>query len=146
MKNYNDYLENIGISNDSLKNKISEIISYFNKFYSNEDLRDIFVSDYIDQDGNRNYTSLWLIYEDRICEAKNFINEVDIDSTYYTKNQVVYWNLKSKLGIKDDFNDSDRLSLNVTFNKEALRGEFKAAKNNCTYLMYILKEYFVTRN
>lgn len=45
---------------------------------------------------------------------KNFINETDFDSIYYKTNHIFYWNLKSKEKIKDEFKDSDRLSLHGT--------------------------------
>ena len=142
MINYNEYLEDIGIKEFTLKKRINEIISYASYFYNDNQLKDIFISDFINEDGSRNYTSLWLIYEDRICEAKNFITDIDLDSTHFNKNQVEYWNLKSKECLKDVFTDSDRLSVDIIFNENNLHGLFKAAKNNCSYLMKILKEYF----
>ena len=96
MINYNDYLRDIGISDGVIKDRVDEIISYFGSLYDNTKLKSIFISEYITEDGNRNYTSLWLIYENIICEAKNFINETDFDSIYYKTNHIFYWNLKSK--------------------------------------------------
>lgn len=142
MINYNDYLADIGITDGVVKDKVEKIIAYYNKFYDLEKLKDIFISDYISEDGNRNYTSLWLIYENRICEAKNFITEVDLDSGSYPMNNIVYWNLKSKELIGDEIKDSDRLLLDVIFTT-GVTGNFKAAKNNCRHLLRILKTYFV---
>lgn len=70
MINYNDYLRDIGISDGVIKDRVDEIISYFGSLYDNTKLKSIFISEYITEDGNRNYTSLWLIYENIICEAK----------------------------------------------------------------------------
>lgn len=144
MINYNDYLRDIGISDGVIKDRVDEIISYFGSLYDNTKLKRIFISEYITEDGNRNYTSLWLIYENIICEAKNFINETDFDSIYYKTNHIFYWNLKSKEKIKDEFKDSDRLSLMVQFD-DGMTGTFKASKNNCKYLLQILREHFIEK-
>lgn len=144
MINYSDYLNDIGISDGVIKDRVDEIISYFGSLYDNAKLKSIFISEYITEDGNRNYTSLWLIYENLICEAKNFINDTDFDSIYYKTNHLLYWNLKSKEKIKTEFNDSDRLSLIVQFD-DGITGTFKASKNNCKYLLRILKEHFIEK-
>ena len=143
MINYNNYLRDIGIVEGVIKNRIDEIVKYYNKLHNEDELKDIFISEYIDEEGNRIYTSLWLFYDKIICEAKNFINETDFDSSSYEMNKIVYWNMKSKDFIQDEIKDSDRLLLHVIFNENNVSGDFKASKINCKYLLNLLEKYFV---
>lgn len=141
---YSDYLNDIGIDpNSSTGERIKTIIDYYGNLYDNHLLNDIFISEVIQKDGNRTYISLWLFYKDRICEAKNFLTEFDLDSVYYSLKDIRYWNLKFKDII--DINEpkpSDRAYLSISMKESETSAEFQASHLNCKYLLNIFNKYF----
>ena len=144
MINYFEYLNDIGIDQNSpTGERIKSIIDYYGTLYDNNELKDIFISEVTQKDGNRTYTSLWLIYNNRICEAKNFLTEFDLDSVFYSLDDIRYWNLKFKdiININEPKN-SDRAYLSISMKQSETSAEFQASQLNCKYLVNIFNKYF----
>lgn len=74
---FDTYIEIIGIKGE-LIDRIKTICEQY-KEISTEEITDIFVTDYINKDGSREYENLWLFSDDCCMEANNFITEDSFD-------------------------------------------------------------------
>ena len=106
-----------------------------------DEIMDIFITDYIKEDGSREYENLWFFSEKTCMEAKQFITTEDFD-IIRIKKRVNIWNIRKH---NYDFKkaiDTSRLFLRVNFDID-VDGELKAAKNNCDNLRKIILKYIV---
>jgi len=139
-KEFIKYLVSIGIITRALRERIETIYECCKKLCSNE-ITDIFITDYIKEDGSREYENLWFFSEKTCIEAKQFITKNDFD-IIRIKKRVNIWNIQKH---KYDFKkatDTSRLFLRVNFGFN-IDGELKATKNNCDYLRKIILKYVV---
>ena len=134
-----EYLKSIGIA-VALFKKIDAIYELYKELYPDE-IMDIFITDYIKEDGSREYENLWFFSEKTCMEAKQFITKEDFD-IIRIKKRVNIWNIRKH---NYDFKkaiDTSRLFLRVNFDID-VDGELKAAKNNCDNLRKIILKYIV---
>lgn len=128
---FREYLSEIKLAQVSIQ-RIKDIINDYKQFIPDKEPIQIFVCDII-KEGKRQYTSLWLLYDNLICEAKNFLFNVDFDCAPFNSELICYWNLKNK--------DSDKLigehnNINLTISLKSDVGiELNATGNNCYYLL-----------
>jgi hypothetical protein len=138
-KEFIEYLESVGITG-SLTKRVEEIHDFYNKVLGYQ-IDDIFISEYLNQDGSRYFDSLLLFSGDYFCEAKTFITEDDFDADVI-RNEITYFTLQ-----KTDFdiiNDkiTEKSRAVLTFNlPDGRYGELKASKENCLKLKEILLKY-----
>ncbi|MEL4305650.1 hypothetical protein [Methanococcoides sp. LMO-2] len=135
-----EYLEKIGIG-DTLQKKINYIYDFYREV-CNEEIKDIFINEYLTEDGERVYENLFLFSDTFIMEAKNIMKEDDFDMTPL-KNRITYWQIRK---VEYDFiesNEKSRMYLQVLFDKK-IEGAFKASKENCDALKNIIMTYIVT--
>jgi len=106
-----------------------------------EEIEEVFLSDYIKDDGTREYESVWFFSKGYCMEAHNFITENSIDIVPIRTNRL-------QVDLKDyDFKkatEKSRLRVLIQLG-EALQGEIKAAKENCDVLRDITIRYFKPR-
>ena len=136
-KEFIKYLESMGITK-ALRERIETIYECCKELCSNE-ITNIFITDYIKEDGLREYENLWFFSEKYCMEAKQFRTIDDFD-IIPIKKRVTYWNIQ-----KQDYNfkkatEKSRLFLRVNF-EFGMSGVFKAAKENCDYLKKIILKY-----
>ncbi|GAI51330.1 unnamed protein product, partial [marine sediment metagenome] len=124
------YLESIGITK-ALRERIETIYECCKELCSNE-ITGIFITDYIKQDGSREYENLWFFSDKNCMEAKQFITTDDFDITPIKK-RINYWTIQKQNYDFKKATEKSRLFLRVKFDAE-MAGEFKAAKENCDYL------------
>ena len=141
MTDYRAYLSEIEIAGDLII-KIDRVIEFYQKILSDFKAEDIFVTDIISEDGAREYQNLWLLGPNIIAEAKRFNTSDDFDFVKYDREKILYWNLKKKNFDLESFNDESRLDISVSY-RSNISLSFKAARNNCIYLMEIMKKYFL---
>ena len=138
-KEFFDYLKDISVS-DVVIARIKLIIQEC-QMLSPGKIQDIFMNDFITDDGTREYDSLYLFTDSFVMEAKQFTTTDDYDLTLI-KNTIYYWTLNKK-----DFDlvtPSEKSRLYIRINLESAMGaEFKGSKNNCIYLMQIFKKYIL---
>jgi len=134
------YLASIGILQGVILQRIKTIYEFFRE-ECGEEIADIFVTDYITEDGSREYENLWF-FSDRCCmEAKGFITRDEFDSAPL-KNRIVRWEVrKQDYDFKKAIQES-RLYLRVFLEEEWAMG-LKAAAGNCDYLRDIFRRYVV---
>lgn len=133
------YLDSIGVTN-LFRDRAEEIIAFYEALYPQQ-LKEIFVTEYVDKENKRQFENVWIFTDKLCCEAKRFLKEDDFDATTL-KNQVKYWSLKKeKYNFQQGTSDS---RLTVYFNLvSGIRGELKASGENCDYLKRIFVEYIL---
>jgi len=135
-----EYLKSIGITTGALQKRVETIYECCKELCSNE-ITDIFITDYIKEDGSREYENLWF-FSDKYCmEAKQFITTDNFDITPINK-KIYYFNIKKQNYDFKKATEKSRLSLITVFNTQ-VSGVFKAAKDNCDYLKEIILKYIV---
>jgi hypothetical protein len=108
---------------------------------SGEEIQDIFVTDYVDAEGRRNYESLWLFTPSYVMEAKQFLSENNFDFTLL-KDCVRLWRIKKR---DYDFRKAEpesRMYLELSLAQGAAC-VLKASQENCDYLRDIFLKYIL---
>jgi hypothetical protein len=127
------YLEAIGISKHFLA-RAKEVYDFYTPLLD-EEVEDLFVSEYVDGDGARQYESLWMFTKSHVMEATLFLTQDDFDFTNI-RNVVAHWKIQKE---NYDFMKADeksRMKVQVTLSSK-LRCDFRASKENCDYLRAI---------
>jgi len=140
MVKFDEYLNRMGITTDILKDRVKLAYNVASQMCP-EEIEEVFVSDYIKDDGTREYESVWFFSKGYCMEAHNFITENSID--------IVHIKIKHiRVELKDyDFKkatEKSRLRVVILLG-ETIEGEFKAAKENCDVLRDITIKYFKPR-
>lgn len=134
---WEQYLQAIGIKGPFLL-KVENVLNFYQGIFGNK-VDDIFISDFIDKEGNRQFESLWLFTSTFAFEAKQFLKEDDFDCMTL-KNRVDYWQMK-----KTDYDfktagPKSRMLLTIRTNP-MVGADFKASAENCDYLKAIFNKY-----
>ncbi len=135
-KFFEEYLGSIGLA-ESLKNRVSLVLEDY-KQICDQPINDIFVSEFIKEDGTREYESIWLFSTSYVMEAKNFINGDDFDIVPLAKNVTYYQIIKKEYRFGKT---SDHSRLIITFSTDKVRGTLKASKTNCSNLWNLFLKY-----
>jgi hypothetical protein len=127
---FRQYLQAVGMTK-TLIARVAQIEQFYRRLCPDE-LNAVFVSEYVTQDGGRQYESLWFFSESCVMEAKQFLTADDFDIMAW-KHRLVYFRL-----LKTDYDfeaATDKSRMNLTYGDTALyRGELKASRENCDYL------------
>lgn len=131
------YLKSIGIT-ETLSKRIERIYEFYREICPDE-IKDIFVTEYIKEDGSREYENLWFFSKKYWMEAKQFIIKDDFDITSI-QNRIYYWSIQ-----KEDYDfkkagEKSRLYLHSRLDT-GIGGDFKASKQNCDYLRDIILKH-----
>lgn len=109
-----------------------------------EEPRYIFVSEYRDDEGNRNYESLWVLSDNFISEAKQFVSQSEFDLTSLSGGltRILISNHEFEF---ENASESSRLSVYVNLGNtgSAITGSFRASGTNCNDLNQVLTEYLL---
>lgn len=134
------YLENLGISR-VISSRIESIMGFYTSI-TPEDILDIFISEYLQEDGSRMYESLWLFSEHYAMEAKNFITSDNFDRVYLSK-QVGRWQIEKTEYDFVNATDSSRMIISFSIEESGLgiTGKLKSSKQNCDSLKNIFLNY-----
>lgn len=132
------YLNEVDIVSSALLKRIELIYTLFSDMCPDK-IEDIFIDDYLKEDGTRDYESLWFFSNLYGLEAKKFLTQIDLDITPI-KQQITYWSAKIQ-----DFNfkeSSEKSRFNLHFRLlQGITGDLKASKRNCDYLQVIIVKY-----
>lgn len=134
------YLEDIGIGK-SIKKRVWEIYKFY-KDICPEEVTQIFVTEYISEEGEKIYENLSFFSDSYGMEAKDFINKDDFDMVLLE--EMTYWNIK-----KNDYDfktatEASRLYIELVLSSNTYY-EFKASKNNCDYLKKLFIEFLLPK-
>lgn len=140
MKNeWAKYLDSIGIKDLFLK-RVEEILVFYQTVYPDH-IEDIFITEYLDADGNRQYESLWLFSETAVMEAKRFLKDDDFDFTPL-KEQVEYWNIKKTEYDFQDASPKSRMTLLFVL-ATGISCILKASRENCDHLKSLFLKHIL---
>ena len=134
-----EYLESIGVKGLFFK-RVEEVLDFYVKVHPAEIL-DMFVTEYLDKDGNRQYESLWLFSKTSIMEAKQFLKEDDFDLAAARK-QVKYWTIKKEEYDFKEASPKSRMTLGFSL-ATGISGELKASRENCDHLKTLFFKHII---
>lgn len=140
-KEFENYLESIGIKKP-LQERIAEIFEFYRGLCPDK-ITGIFVSDYIKEDGTREYENLWFFSERYNMEAKQFVTKDDFD-IMPMKGRIAYCTVEKEEYDFRKATEKSRLNLKFYVNPPTITtvsGTIKASKENCDYLRDILRKY-----
>jgi len=137
---FRSYLNSVGLSSETIMNNVERVYQYASKLCP-EEINDIFVSDFIKENGSREYESLWFLSNNYIMEARNFRNdrEYDIDIARY-KEWISYY----RTNIKDydlvRASSESRVSLEC-INSDQTTFVLRASRENCDKLVSVIEDH-----
>jgi hypothetical protein len=139
---FTSYLESLGITTPILE-RVESVLSWYSNVVG-EEIKDLFVSDYINEEQTRVYEGLFLFSSQSIVEARQFVSNDSYDYTPLPQS-VAYWEMRRK-----DFDlkaaaEKSRLFVSVRLHGSALNdlmADFKASGKNCDRLLELFKQYF----
>lgn len=140
MIDYDAYLREIGVSSVAA-GRVAELVERF-KTISGDDVSDIFITDSVNQNSEREFKSLWLFSKNYISEIKDFVSSNEIDFVSATSGAIhveMNYGNTDLTSFKPNSNVMVVASLGV-----ALRMALEASGNNCPYLMKIIQNYILT--
>ena len=138
-KEFTDYLESIDIKGGVLLERIESIHEFYSKMCPDENVA-VFVTDYIDSEGRREYENLWFFSDRYVMEAKGFaMGKDDFDITPI-KGRVKYYEIRKRDYDFKEATEKSRLYLKIGWDT-GLSGDLKAAKENCDALRGIILKY-----
>lgn len=106
-----------------------------------EELEEIFITEYVNSDGTREYEALNFLSARYIMEAKQFLNNDDVDLDVIG-GSVRYWRMKKWDYDWEEPSDKSRMTLFVSL-LSGMGAELKASKENCTRLKKLLVDRVV---
>jgi len=133
------YLKSIDIT-DAHRERVETIYKFYQEICPDE-ITGIFITDYIEKDGSREYENLWFFSEKYYMEAKQFMAKDDFDVTPIKK-RVSYWTIQKQDYDFKKATKKSRLYLKLGLGT-GISGDFKAAKENCDHLKEIILKYVV---
>ena len=134
-----DYLESIGIKAGSLLDQIKSIYEFYLEMCPDE-IADIFVTDYIDSEGKREYENLCFFSDKYTMEAKGFAMGKDDFDIAPIKGRVKYYEIQKQDYDFKEATEKSRLTLHFSLDT-GVHGEFKASKENCDALRDIILKH-----
>lgn len=136
-KKMSKYLETIGITKHFMK-RAKEVYNFYSDLLDDEIL-DIFVTDYVDGEGVRQYENFWIFTRNSVTEAKQFLTKDDFDFSPI-KNLVDRWEIRKENYDFKKANDKSRMYLKVGISLNVIC-DFKASQQNCDYLRDIFLKH-----
>jgi len=135
-REFEEYLKAINIPN-AIIGRIESLFPYI-QCVCPEESTTLFVKEYLQEDGTRVYESVIFFSENFVCEAKQFVTEINVDVTPI-KNQIHYMELKIQDYELRNPNDKSRFYLEAYFRPGSIvHLVLRASKENCDYALQVL--------
>jgi len=139
LKKFEDYLGTLPLT--QVMDRINEVLKLNSKI-TNDDILDIFICEFKNDEGARTHTSLWLFTKKHCIECKDFLTTNNFDLTPYA-GRITYCSIKPI-----EFNldkPTKKSSVKIHFKFEGgVSGILIATENNCLKAFEIYKKYIVT--
>lgn len=138
-----DYLGSIGVTQTAMK-RVIDVYNFY-KPLCPEEITGIFVTDFINDEGRREYENLWFFSDSLVMEAKRFLTAEEFDMVPF-RNSVARWEIKKQDYDFERATDESRFSLEFSIGEvgiATLGAEFRASKENCDFLKDIFLKYVV---
>jgi|SRR4030042_1928840 hypothetical protein len=135
---YLDYLNSIDINTETLFNKIDATFRAAVRI-SQEEIQDIFISDWIQTEGQRAYEHLHLFTNTYIIESANFTTDTNVNIEITILKERVKYALVKYNDYFEKANTASRLSVFFITNGGAFK--LTGAKENCDKLIEVYDKY-----
>ena len=138
MNMYIEYLDSIEINTATLIKKVETTLRAARRICP-EEIQSIYVSDWIQPEGQRAYEHLYLFTNTYIIESVNFTTDTNVNiEITVLKDRVKYVSVK----YNDYFEKANTASrLSVRFDTDSASFELKGAKENCNKLIEVYDKY-----
>lgn len=138
---FETYLSALRVT-EIVRNRVQQVYDFYQETCP-EELVDIIITEYITEEGLREYESLWFFSKTYVMEAKNFLSIDEFDLAPWA-NSVVHWAVKGENYDYKAATPKSRLHLSVHLDTMVF-AEFRASQENCDYLMAILREQVIPK-
>lgn len=135
---FEEYFKLIGINAVDYLKRIETIIEVHSNICQ-EEINDIFVDEYIKEDGTRDYSDISFFSNEYNFAAIRFLTEDNFVLTKRMKYVDAIIIKKKNYDFKKATENS-RLNIEIRYNSD-LHGIFKASKENCDHLKHIYFKY-----
>lgn len=137
---FTEYLVKIGATGPIIA-KV-EYICKICEYLCPDEIKEIYISEYILENGDRVYENLWFFSKKHCMELHNFTQKEYFDLTPIEKNVTRIIVDKENYDFEYSANTQSRMMLNFSLcNGE--KCSLKASKENCDYLLKIIKSYII---
>jgi hypothetical protein len=125
------YLNSVGIVG-ALMQRVDVILTFYERI-SPEEITDIVVSEYVKEDGSREYENLWFFSTESAMEAKAFIQQDNFDMVSIRK-RLAYWRIEKRDYDFQQATDKSRMTVHFSTGPLDITGDLRASKENCDHL------------
>jgi hypothetical protein len=138
MNEHIDYLNSIDINTETLTNKIEKTLRAAKRICP-EEIQSIYISDWIQPEGQRAYGQLYLFTNTYIIESANFSTDTNVNIEMTVLKGRVKYVLVKYSDYFEKANTASRLS--IRFDTDSAAFELKGAKENCDKLIEVYDKY-----
>ena len=143
---FGEYLYVIGMP-EPLRKRVSDICAFYETLLSERlpgGIEDLFVSEYVKEDGTREYESVWMFAGSYRMEAHGFTLKDNFDVAFCPAG-TSYMRIEKESYDFSEAQAQSRMSVEVTFASpvHALQGRLRASGANCDYLRLVLAKHLV---
>ncbi len=135
---FETYLVSLGMTRP-LIGRVEQIYNFYNDNICPNQITDLFVSEYVNSDGVRDYETLTFFSALYVMEASQFVHEDSFDVTVL-RNHVIYFVIRKQDYDYNIATDASRMSVFYTVRPQ-LSAELKASRENCDRLRDIVRKY-----
>jgi len=135
------YLNCIGMS-EAVVNRVSCIYNEITQLFATKEIEAALICD-VNNNGLREFTSLWFFTSSMAYECKRFMVSDDYDVTPIEKN-VVYFNIiKDKYSFDKDPEDNSQVTMNALSINGKITMNFHVTGENCKYAIEIARNFLI---
>ncbi len=133
------YLEAIEMP-ETFRKRIFTIYEFYLEICP-EEITSVFVTDYLNKDGTRQYENLWFFSGKYLMEAKQFITKDDFDISP-RKDRIFYLQIRKQDYDFKKTTEKSKINLFIGLEPDVIC-IFKASKENCDYLKEIIIKHIL---
>jgi hypothetical protein len=141
------YLRDLGMG-EALRTRALEFASAYERLI-NEPVEDAFVNDYVDEDGTRQYQSLWLASKSYVIEAKQWVSDNELQGDAASvRGGFLRVDVSRHAYEFTNTTAQSRMKAEVTWSEAGLgglRGRFQSSGANCGKLYEFIRKYVMPR-
>ena len=133
------YFKTIGIK-QPLQERINEIYEFYTAICP-EEIEDVFVSEYIKEEGTREYQTIRFFSKSYVMLANDFVQKDQYNISRYTRSEISAVRVEKKDYDFKKATDKSRMTISILWYGPARRSTYRASKENCDYLKAIFDKY-----
>ena len=121
--------------------RIEWFVDYLQRFCPDE-IEDIFITNYVDEQGVNHREHLWCFGKNYHMEAINYLSQINYDISI-AKDSIPRLELNVSNFESERANENSRLTIKYEISPN-IYGELRAARKNCQWLWSIYKKYLLS--